>query len=82
MSRAVGSPSLYDRNLPPPEENPQHDESIRMMAQQHLGIQINRGADGQWIKIGDKFTGEKDQPLSDQELVQVNQIEKQVKSSG
>lgn len=81
MSRAVGNPSLYDRNLPPPEENPYDDDSIRIMAQKHLGIQIERGVDGQWVKIGDKFAGEKDQPLSDRELIQVNQIEKQVKGN-
>ena len=48
------------------------------MAKQHLGIQIERNPDGEWLKIGDKLAGERDQPLSDEELVQVNQIEKQV----
>ena len=65
-------------DLEPPDPAAATDAKVMAMARQHLGIQIERNPDGEWLKIGDKSAGEGDQPLSDEELVQVNQIEKQV----
>ena len=64
-----------------PSVDSETDTNISTMVQQQLGFQVGKDPEGNWLKIGDKFTGERDAPLSDEERVQVDQITKQVQAA-
>jgi hypothetical protein len=66
---------------PVPTVDSETTPRIQMMVKQHLGFEVQQDQEGNWLKIGDKFSGGRDAPLSDEERVQVDQITKQVQAT-